>query len=124
MKSFNRFGSLCAAIAVTGLFAGTAKAGSVTYTGAGVEETGTGFGTVLSVLSLQNNGTEWGYQGVANNSTTFGLPLDSKGLAGNASNSNGSNLRYVSEFFAIDPNFIAHGDTIGLVFNINQEGNP
>jgi len=123
MKSFTKFTLLtCAAFAAA--TAGTARAGSVSFTGQTSDLTGTGFGTVLSVLSLQNNGTEWGAQGP--NSAGYvvdGITLSNKGLAGNASQSNGSNVQTVSNFFAIDPNFIAHGDTIGLVFNVNQEGN-
>jgi len=122
MKTFSKFTLLsCAAFAAATLSAGTARAGSVTFTGQTADLNGTGFGTVLSVLSLQNNGTEWGAQGIKNG-TIDGIALDNKGLGGNASNSNGSNTQTVSNFFSIDPNFIAHGDTLGLVFNVNQEG--
>jgi len=122
MKTFSKLTLLTAsAFAAASLLGGTARAGSVTFSGATQDLNGTGFGTVLSVLSLQNNGTEWGAQGVKNGSIDS-ISLDNKGLGGNASNSNGSNTQTVSNLFAIDPNFIAHGDTIGLIFNVNQEG--
>jgi len=123
MKSFTKFALLsCAAfVAAT---AGTARAGSVTFSGQTADLNGTGFGTVLSILSLQNNGTEYGAQGPhVNGYNVDGITVNGNGLGGNASNSNGSNIQTVSNLFAIDANFIAHGDTPGLVFNVNQEGN-
>jgi len=131
MKSFTKFTLACAAIAAGTMFAGTARAGSVTFNGSTADLNGTGFGTVLSVLSVQDkdnpnspgNLLEWGAQGPHSNGYVVdGITVDGNGLAGEASNSQGSNIRTVSNLFAIDANFIAHGDTLGLVFNVNQEG--
>jgi len=124
MKSFTSFTLLsCAAFAAAALLGGTARAGSVTYTGNLVTKSGTGFGTVLSVLALHQNSGEYGAIG-APNFNIGGMTTDSNGLAANASPSDGTQTRTVSQIISAfgDPLFISHANTIGLIFQVNQDG--
>lgn len=95
------------AAAVVGSAAVAAQAGTITFTGTQVDESGTGFGSVLNLLSVQNNDSEYGE-----------VTLDSSGnevdTVGNTKNS--STIRSVSELL------VSGNPDIGLVFNINQEG--
>ena len=99
-----------AGIVATGVLYGmasVAQAGTITFTNTQVDEGGTGFGSVLNLLSVQNNGSEYGE-----------VTLDANGnevdTVGNTKNS--STIRSVSELF------VPGNTDIGLVFNINQEG--
>lgn len=96
-----------AGIAVVGFAATAAQAGTITFTGIQVEENGTGFGSVLNLLSVQNNGSEYG-------EVTWNGVSDVENV-GNTKNS--SETRSVADVFG------ATGNTdVGLIFNINQEG--
>lgn len=91
-----------------GFAAVAAEAGTITFTNTQVDESGTGFGSVLNLLSVQNNTSEYGE-----------VTLDSNGnevdTVGNTKNS--SAIRSVSEVVGGSSN-----TDIGLVYNINQEG--
>jgi len=101
---------LLSSLGATGILAAAAaaaQAGTITFTGTQVDESGTGFGSVLNLLSIQNDDSEYGE-----------VTLDGSGnevdTVGNTKNS--STIRSVSEI-------LVGGNTdIGLVYNINQQG--
>src|SRR5262245_25139082 len=107
MRSFG----FVAGIVATGVLYGmgaVAQAGTITFTNTQVDESGTGFGSVLNLLSVQNDTSEYGEVTL----DTSGNEVDT---VGNTKNS--STIRTVNEVVG------ASGNTdIGLVFNINQQG--
>jgi len=88
--------------------AGAANAGSITFsTGNAIDLTGTGFGTRLTVLSLQNNGTETG-------ATTFVAPL------GTGDSTNQDSLLSIAALQGIG---VRSASEVQLIYNLNQQGN-
>jgi hypothetical protein len=96
-----------AGTAFVGVAAAAAQAGTITFTGTQVDESGTGFGSVLNLLSVQNDDSEYGE-----------VTLDSSGnevdTVGNTKNT--STIRSVSEVQS------GSNTDIGLIYNINQQG--
>jgi hypothetical protein len=93
-----------------GVSAVAAQAGSITFTGTQVEENGTGFGSVLNLLSVQATGgatSEYG-EVTWNGSSDVESVGDTKAS---------SETRSVADIFGGTTN-----TDVGLIFNINQEG--
>jgi hypothetical protein len=96
-----------AGVALVGFAAVAAEAGTITFTNTQVDESGTGFGSVLNLLTVQNDGSEYG-------EVTWNGSEDVENV-GNTKNT--SQTRTVTEIFG------ATGNTdIGIIFNINQQG--
>jgi len=89
-------------------YASGASANGIVLNGT-VADFGTGFGNVLNVLTLQNNGTEAG--SVSWNGT-------SNVLTGDASNTSTTQL-----FSDLIAKGIASASDLGIVYNVNQQGN-
>jgi hypothetical protein len=88
--------------------AAAAQAGTITFTNTQVDESGTGFGSVLNLLTVQNDTSEYGE-----------VTLDAAGnqvdTVGNTKNT--STIRSVGEIVGASSN-----TDIGLIYNINQQG--
>ena len=99
-----------AAVAILGLgSAATAKADGVVVVGGTVQLSGTGFGTRLTVLSVQNTPNETG-------STTFANPT------GTGDSTNQDALRSIAELQAIG---ITGTSNLAFLYNLNETGsNP
>jgi hypothetical protein len=95
---------------LVGLAAVSAQAGTITFEGVQVDESGTGFGSVLNLLTVQATGggiTEYG-EVTWNGSSDVDNVGDTQ---------NTSETRSVADIFG------ATGNTdVGLIFNINQQG--
>jgi len=100
---------LLVAFLAVAAFSSPAPAAIVTFSGNSVDQSGTGFGTRLTILSLHNDGSESG-------AVTTG-----DAISGNATSQ--SNAPTVTELAAVG--ITAATPTFALIFNINQTGaNP
>src|SRR5262245_17126161 len=99
-----------AAVGILGAFAAGAEAGTITFTGIQVQENGTGFGSVLNLLSVQASGSGTSEYG----EITWNGVSDVENV-GDTKNS--SETRSVADIFGATGN-----NDVGLIFNINQQG--
>jgi hypothetical protein len=91
------------------LAASVVSAGTISYVGVG-DTSGTGFGSVLSLLSLQADSSEWG--GVSWTAAGDVLSGDAKDAAVHTKTVGVSELGW------------SPGLDVAIVFNVNEDGNP
>jgi len=135
MKSIRDVAILSVALAAgIGLFAGSAEAAEVTFTGNYSNLTGTGNGGVLGVLSLQQQGNddfEWGYSGWADSSLSsdplFGTGGSAEHETFSSSNSQKGTSTSSSGYYAQSVGTLAaagiNGSNLAVVFQTNCTGN-